>query len=35
LKKKIQSFEKHYEIRQKQREKFKKEIKTLHHGIGA
>jgi hypothetical protein len=32
LKKKIQSFEKHYEVRQKQREKFKEEIKTLHLG---
>jgi hypothetical protein len=32
LKKKIQSFEKLHEIRQKQREKFKEEIKTLYHG---
>jgi hypothetical protein len=34
LKKKIQNFEKHYEVRQKQREKFKEEIKTLHRGAG-
>jgi hypothetical protein len=34
LKKKIQSFEKHYDVWQKQREKFKEEIKTSHLGAG-
>jgi hypothetical protein len=33
-KRKSKIFEKHYEVQQKQREKFKVEIKTLHHGAG-